>query len=261
LRKNALRAALQGGKTVFGTMVQEVRSPAIMEVMASAGCDFVFIDMEHGAFNMETVADMIKVGRLAGVTPLVRVSDDEYHLVARVLDAGAQGIMVPRVERRERVERVVEWTRFPLDGCRGCSILKGHTDYQPQPLVEFTAEANRENLLILQIERKVAVEDIDNLLSVQGVDAVIVGPNDLALSLGVSNDMNHPLMVQSIDKVVQACQKHGVPSGKHTANLNALASWMGRGMRFIVYSTDLSFLLKGAQGGMATLRTALQDQS
>jgi 2-dehydro-3-deoxyglucarate aldolase/4-hydroxy-2-oxoheptanedioate aldolase len=257
VRKNALRQALQEGKTVFGTMLQEVRSPGVVELMATAGFDFLFIDMEHGAFNLETVADHIKVARLAGLTPLVRVPDDEYHLVARALDAGAQGIMVPRVESREQVERIVPWTKFPGDGCRGCSTLKGHSDYRPEPLQEFTRHMNRENMLILQIERKAAIDDIDGLLSVPGVDAAIVGPNDLALSLGIDQDLADPLMSESIGRVVNACQRQGIPSGMHVGNLKALTEWMSKGMRFIVYSTDLNFLLNGAQSGLNVLREAL----
>jgi 2-keto-3-deoxy-L-rhamnonate aldolase RhmA len=259
VRKNTLRQALQEGRTVLGMMIQECRSPAIPELMAVAGFDFIFIDMEHGAFNMETVADLLKVTRLTGMTPLVRVSDDEYHLVARVLDAGAQGIMVPRVESRDRVEKVVQCAKFPPDGRRGCSILKGHSDYHPEPLQDFCRHSNRENMVILQIERRAAIENIDDLLSVPGVDAAIVGPNDLALSLGISNDMAHPLMVASIGKVVEACQRRGIPSGMHMGNLEALTHWMARGMRFIVYSTDLNFLLKGAQTGLKVLREAIQS--
>jgi 2-keto-3-deoxy-L-rhamnonate aldolase RhmA len=114
-------------------------------------------------------------------------------------------------------------------------------------------------MVILQIERRAAIENIDDLLSVPGVDAAIVGPNDLALSLGIHNDMAHPLMVESIGKVVEACRRRGIPSGMHMGNLEALTHWMAKGMRFIVYSTDLNFLLKGAQTGLKVLREAMQS--
>jgi len=257
MRNNAVREALAQGKTVFGTMLQECRSPAIPQVMATAGFDFIFIDMEHGAFNWETMADLVKVTRLTGMAPFVRVSDDQYHLIARVLDAGAQGIMVPRVETREQVENVVHWSKFPPEGSRGCSVLKGHSDYQPQPLQAFTQQMNRDNMVILQIERRRAVEDIDSLLSVPGVDAAIVGPNDLALSLGISGDMHDPLMVDHLQTIVTACRRYGKPCGMHVGSLEALTEWMAKGMRFIVYSTDLNFLLKGAQSGLKALREAL----
>ena len=257
MKKNSLRQVLQQGGTVFGTMIQEMRSPAIAELMAVAGCDFIFIDMEHGSHNMETVADLIKVSRLSGVPPLVRVSDAQYHLVARVLDAGAQGIMVPRVETREQVELIVQWAKYPPQGCRGCSVLKGHNDYCPQPTQEFACQANVENLVILQIERRAALEDIDDLLSVPGVDAAIMGPNDLALSLGVEADVSHPVMIESIEKVVAACQRHNIPCGMHVGSLAVLKTWMAKGMRFIVYSTDLGFLLNGARSGLEELRASM----
>jgi 2-keto-3-deoxy-L-rhamnonate aldolase RhmA len=259
MKRNALKQALQQGKTVFGTMVQEIRSPAVAMVMATAGFDFLFIDMEHGAYDLETVADLIKVARLSGLTPLVRVPDAQYHLISRVLDAGAQGFMVPRVETRETVEQVVQWAKFPPLGSRGCSPFKGHADYRPEPMWEFTRQANEDTMVILQIERKAAIEDIEGLLAVPGVDAAILGPNDLALSLGIAEDMSNPVMIESIDKVVQACERRGIPCGMHVGDLNALKNWMSKGMRLVVYSTDLSFLLSGARSGLKVLRDAAQS--
>jgi len=134
MRPNALRERLRQGKPVYGTMIQAVPLPAIGQIMALAGCDFLFFDMEHGPFNMETIATMVQVARLAGVTPLVRVPNDEYHLMVRPLDAGAQGIMIPRVETKAQVERIVESALFPPKGKRGCSVAKGHNDFAGQNL-------------------------------------------------------------------------------------------------------------------------------
>jgi 2-keto-3-deoxy-L-rhamnonate aldolase RhmA len=256
MKPNALRKKLKGGQPVYGTMIQAVRLPALGQIMALAGCDFLFFDMEHGPFSIETIADMVQMTRLAGVVPLVRVPNDEYHLMVRPLDAGAQGIMIPRVETKAQVEHIVECTMYPPLGDRGCSVNKGHNDFAGQEMWEFTETANRENMIILQIERARAVEDIDELLSVPGVGGAILGPNDLALSLGVRDKDQLGALEAPIQRVLDAALRHKVPCGIHIANLDWLAEWQRRGMQLICYSTDLAFLRSGAASGIEKLKAA-----
>ncbi len=252
--KNSLREKLKGGEPVFGTMMQELRSPAVPMIFANAGFDFVFIDMEHGAHTMETVADIIKVARLAGITPLVRVPDLQYHFIARCLDAGAQGFMVPRIETREQAEKAVAFSKYPPMGERGCSINKGHNNYKGDNLLDFIKNANEENFVILQIERKAAMENLDSILSVEGVDGAILGPNDMAVSYGVPNDLDGPLMTDIFMKVLEAGKKHDVYTGMHIANLKKLVEWKNKGMQLIAYNTDIGFLNAGAAQGLKELR-------
>ncbi len=252
--KNKVREKLNDGKVVLGTMIQELRSPAVPMLLAHAGYDFVFIDMEHGAHTMETVADMIKVSRGAGITPFVRVPDLQYHFIARCLDAGAQGFMVPRIETREQAEKAVAYSKYPPMGERGCSINKGHNDYRGSDLLTFVREANEENMVILQIERKAAMEDLDNILSVQGVDGAVLGPNDMAVSYGVPNDLVGDFMCDIFQKVLEAGNRHNVHTGMHIGNLDVLKNWKNRGMRLIAYNTDLGFLNAGAALGIKELR-------
>ncbi|RLC99297.1 MAG: aldolase [Chloroflexi bacterium] len=254
MKPNALRRKLEQGNPVYGTMMQAVPWTAVGQVMALAGCDFVFFDMEHGPFNMETIATMVQVTRLAGVVPLVRVPNDEYHLMARALDAGAQGIMIPRIETKSQVEHIIECTMYPPVGDRGCSVTKGHNDFAGQNLWEFTEEANRENMIILQIERAEAVQDIDDLLSVPGVGGAILGPNDLALSMGVRDDDKLGALEEPIQRVLDAALKHKIPCGIHIANLDWLAEWQRRGMQLMCYSTDINFLRNGAASGIRELK-------
>jgi 2-keto-3-deoxy-L-rhamnonate aldolase RhmA len=256
MKPNALRKKLEGGQPVYGTMIQAVRLPALGQIMALAGCDFLFFDMEHGPFSIETIADMVQMTRLAGVVPLVRVPNDEYHLMVRPLDAGAQGIMIPRVETKAQVEHIVECTMYPPLGDRGCSVNKGHNDFAGQDMWEFTETANRENMIILQIERAKAVEDIDNLLSVPGVGGAILGPNDLALSLGVRDRDQLDALEEPIQRVLDAALRHKIPCGIHIANLDWLAEWQRRGMQLMCYSTDLAFLRSGAASGIEKLKAA-----
>jgi len=256
MKANALRKKLEGGQPAYGTMIQAVRLPAWGQIMALAGCDFLVFDMEHGPFNIETIADMVQMTRLAGVVPLVRVPNDEYHLMVRPLDAGAQGIMIPRVETKAQVEHIVECTMYPPLGDRGCSVNKGHNDFAGQDMWEFTEAANRENMIILQIERAKAVEDIDDLLSVPGVGGAILGPNDLALSLGLHDKDQLGALEESIQRVLDAALRHKVPCGIHIANLDWLAEWQRRGMQLICYSTDINFLRSGAASGIEKLKAA-----
>ena len=251
--ENKVRAKLNSGQAVLGTMIQELRSPAVVILFANAGYDFVFIDMEHGAHNMETVADMIKVARGAGITPFVRVPDLKYHFIARCLDAGAQGFMVPRIETRQQAEKAVAYSKYPPQGERGCSINKGHNDYRGADLLSFVKEANEENMVILQIERKAAMEDLDNILSVPGVDGAVLGPNDMAVSYGVPNDLNGGFMSDIFQKVMDTGKKYGVYTGMHIGNLQKLKEWKQKGMQLIAYNTDLGFLGAGAVQGIKEL--------
>jgi 2-keto-3-deoxy-L-rhamnonate aldolase RhmA len=234
-------------------MISEIRSPAIAMVLADAGFDFVFIDMEHGAYDMETVADIMKVARLAGIVPLVRVPDALYHLIARVLDAGAMGVMVPRVETRQTVERAVAALRYPPAGERGYSTGKGNSDYRKVGIWDYARHANDNVLAVMQIERRAAIEGIDDLLSVPGVDAALIGPQDLTLSLGAPGPQDEAVDA-AIQKVVDSGRRHGVATGIHLVDVAQLKAWQARGMTMITCSTDLNFLGGAAAAAVQALR-------
>lgn len=259
MKDNMVRAALGQGIPVFGTMIQEMRSPAVPIILANAGFDFVFLDMEHGTFNIETAADLVKVIRLVGMTPLVRVPDGQYHVIAPLLDAGAQGIMVPRVETKDQVEHVVSCAKYPPLGKRGCSVAKGHNEYQNADIHEFTEHSNRETLIIIQIERREAVDTIDKLISVPGVDVALIGPNDLALSLGVPMDLQHAELKAAISKVLESCQRGGVAAGIHAGNPAVLIEWYRRGMSMLTYSSDIEMLTTASRRGLEALRKGAME--
>lgn len=257
MRPNKVKRALKRGEAVFGTMIGDIRMPAIGNILAEMGFDFMFIDMEHGPYTIEQVDDFARVARLSGIAPLVRVPDAEYFLMSRPLDAGAQGLMIPRIKSRAQVEFIVQSTKYPPMGERGCSILKGHSDYHAEPVKEFTRQANEENLVILQIELKEAIENIDDILSVPGVDVALIGPNDLSLSLGVPDELTHPIMEAAIQKVVDSAKRHGVAAGMHVANTDVLRSWMRRGMTMITWSSPLNMMISAGKAGLAALKQPL----
>jgi len=254
LRENRVRRALQKGETVFGTMVQEMRTPSVAQALAAAGLDFLMIDLEHGAFDLETVADICQVARLAGIVPLVRASDHGYPWLARPLDVGAMGVMVPRVESRAQVEELAQMVRYPPAGRRGCAVTLRQTEFSRVPVQEWIAWANAETLFIAQIEERSAIEEIEGIVSVPGVDVALIGPNDLSISLGVPGQVDHPIMQEAMTRVVEAAARHGVASGLHIADLSTLRAWQGRGMRFLMYSNEVGLMRQAAEQAARTVR-------
>jgi len=245
MKPNSLRSRLQAGQPVIGTMIQEVSSPFIVHALANAGFDFVYVDLEHGSFGLESAVRLIQTIRLTNLVPLVRVPDNLYYWIARLMDAGAQGVMIPRVETRQHVEAAVQSLRYPPVGQRGLAVARGHNDYKRQDALTFAQEANRENLLIVQIESKSAVENVNEIISTPGVDVALIGPGDLSLSLGIQMKMDDPLMVEAVGKVVAACKRHNIIAGLHVGDLKAIKNWSQNGIHLLSGSSDLDILLDG----------------
>ncbi len=257
MRRNTLKSRLLDGQTVIGTMVQEVTNPSIAQVMKQVGFDFFMIDMEHGLFGLEAAAQILRVGRILDMCPLVRVRSPEYHLIAAPLDHGAMGIMLPRVETRAHVENLVNAMKYPPVGRRGCSSDAPHSEYDFGPLSEFIDVNNQDTLVIAQIERKEAIDRLDDLLSVPGVDVALVGSEDLSVSLGVPGETQHRRVLEAIDEVVAAAARHGVVSAIHLGDPEALGSWAAKGMRMLMYGSDLQFLMESSSTGLSRLRASL----
>jgi|TARA_B100001964_G_scaffold245798_1_gene336400 2-dehydro-3-deoxyglucarate aldolase/4-hydroxy-2-oxoheptanedioate aldolase len=235
-------------------MVQEMQTPAIAQILEQLGFDFFMIDMESGAYSLETATNILRVGRLLEMCPLVRVASLEYHLIARVLDQGAMGVMLPRVEKCSEVEMLVETMKYPPMGKRGFASSAPHTDYLSSPVPEFLEVNNQDTLVIAQIELKAAVDRIDEILAVPGIHVALVGPQDLAISLGVPGETGHPIVVDAIDKVLASAQKQDVVAGIHMGKIAPLKIWMEKGMRMIMLGSDLSFLMSAGREGLTQLR-------
>lgn len=253
-RENRVKRALQRGEVVFGTMLQEMRTPCIAQVLAAAGLDFLMVDLEHGVFGLEAVADIAQTARLAGIVPLARVPHYDYPWLARPLDAGVMGLMVPRIESRAQVEGVANCIKYPPAGRRGCAITARQVEFGSVGVQEWLAWANAETLLIAQIEERAAVEEIDAILSVPGVDVALIGPNDLSISLGVPGQHGHPAMRAAMERVVEAAERHGVASGLHTGDLDELRAWQAKGMRFLMYANEVVMLRRAAQQAAEAIR-------
>ena len=251
---NPVKTALASGDIAIGSEISRLPAADIARIYSVAGFDFVFIDMEHTSFNSETVADMIRVARAADIVPLVRVPQAEYAFVARALDAGARGIIAPRVNTPEVVEQLVSWVRYPPEGVRGFACNTAQTDGEPISANEFVAAANRETLLVVQIERREAVMNLEEMLAIDGVDVACLGFMDLTVDMGIPGQLEHPTAVAAVARLIDVANQHGVAPGIIAADMDVIDEWMSRGMRFVSYATDETLLQRSAGDSVRRLR-------
>jgi 2-dehydro-3-deoxyglucarate aldolase/4-hydroxy-2-oxoheptanedioate aldolase len=246
MRVNKVKQALAEGRVQLGTSFWQLRSPEIARILAKAGFDWAFIDTEHGGFDISTVQDVCRAAVIAGLCPIVRVADMQYPLVARALDCGGQGVIFPRVESPELRERAVSWARFPPAGVRGYGLSGPQVDYEAATFPQVIEHMNANTLVVLQIETQRAVDARDELIGVPGIDAVMMGPADLSISLGVPGEFQHPKVVAAMEAVRASCDAHGVAPGTQTRTPALARFWRERGMRFLGCGNEIAFLLDRA---------------
>jgi len=249
-----LRKRVLSGECVYGTMIRQVRDPGAPVVFASVGYDFVLIDMEHGNYNMETIAYMIRGAKSAGIAPIIRVPHLETFFISRVLDAGAEGIMVPMTSTKEQAEAIARYSKYTPIGQRGFGTQTGQTDYKPLKALEFMKEANEHTLIIAQIETKEAIQNVEAILSVEGIDVGLIGPNDLSISLGIPDQMGSEMLAQAIEKVVETAKKKGKATGIHIGNTELVRKWRAKGMTVLACSTDIGFMYSGSKSTLDEMK-------
>jgi 4-hydroxy-2-oxoheptanedioate aldolase len=252
--ENRLRRRLADGQLAVGTMIGELRQMSVIQALLNAGLDWVILDNEHGSFNPETLADLSRTGRALGVTPIVRVPVLAYQYIAQVLDAGAQGVMLPRVTSPLQVREAIAAVKYPPQGARGSALGRGHTEFKSGDVTAAMADSNRETFVIVQIETQEALDRLDEILIEPGVDAALIGPNDLAIALGVAGKMRDPVLEQAIERTLDACRRHGVVPAIHTNDVELTAEWARRGMRLVSISSDMGFLTSAAAQAARTIR-------
>ncbi|HWP81575.1 MAG TPA: aldolase/citrate lyase family protein [Bacteroidota bacterium] len=257
---NQLKKNLKSGGTAVGTMLIEVRQPSIMQILANAGFEFVLIDTEHGPFSIETVADLCRTVRLVDITPIVRVPEITYAHITQALDAGAQGIMIPRVTEATQVHTALEMMKYPPMGKRGSVLMRGHTEFKAGGLAESLAAMNAETMLIVQIETRQAAENLDSLLSIAGVDAALIGPTDLTVAFGKHGNVSDPDIQNIIDRTITACTKHGAIPAIHFNDLPSAQTWATNGMKMISYSSEIGMLNKEGRAAVHALRESFASR-
>jgi len=234
--------------------VFECGAPSTPRYLKEAGWDYILIDTEHASFNIETVANLLHVSSAVGLPALVRVPETQRSFLSRPLDAGAVGLMVPRVESRAQAEEIVRYTKFPPVGDRGVILGSAHNAYRAVDGRRFLRQANVELLLIMQIETQAGLDHMEEILTTPGLDVALIGPYDLSTSMGIPGEVNHPRMVRAIDAFLKGCKRHGVVPGNFVTTVEDGRAWLRRGMRFLIYGADFLLLMDESRQVLAALR-------
>jgi 2-dehydro-3-deoxyglucarate aldolase len=249
-----LRAALRAGRATFGSWIQ-FGHPGIAEIMATAGFDWLAIDLEHSAIDLATACTMIQVIDLAGCAPLVRLSANDPVQAKRVMDAGAWGVIVPSVQSGDEARQAVQAVKYPPEGTRGTGL--GRAQAYGARFAEYRRESSESSIVIPMIEQKEGVERVGEILDVGGVDGVFIGPYDLSASYGVAGELNHPLVVRACQHVVAAARARGKAAGIHVVHppITQVSDRLAEGFRLIAYGGDMLFLAPAAREAGAKLRS------
>jgi len=244
---------LQSGAAVSGPIVSEIRTVGLIKALANAGHDFVWLDMEHAMFGWETIQTLVQYARAVGITPLVRATDLSYPLVARALDAGAIGVIVPRVDTREQVEAAVQYAYYPPMGRRGAGG-EGRYGYERRTPADGVTEVNDATVVVVQVETVEAVERIDDLASVDGLDVICVGPQDLSISLGMPGQFDNPKFVETVTHVMERVTAAGKVCGMVERDARRFQRWYDAGGRFFATNTDSNLIYLGAKADVDIVR-------
>ena len=241
-----LKEKLMSGQKIAGCMLRVVRNPALFFLAKNAGLDFLMFDCEHGNYDMETLHDNFITANALGMSGFVRVPVGTKEYISRALDSGASGIMVPMTETVEQAKALVKWSKYQPIGDRGFNSVAAHTDYKGGKHDEIMRENNKKVISIAQIETKLAIENIDAIAAVEGVDALLIGPNDLSISLGIPGDLMNPIEIEAIGVVAAACKKHGKAFGLHAAE--PLLKKFAKELTLVMNLSDSDFLSAGFRG-------------
>lgn len=258
----SIRAALRSGKVVYSTAAIAV-SPLWPRVLSTAGIDFVFVDSEHTAHGRDTLAWLCRSYSSVNLPTVVRIPEPDPFHAAMVLDGGAAGFIAPYIESAEQVKQLTAVARFrPLKGVRAQAALDDPKSLEPE-LQSYLEQRNASTLFIANIESVPAIENLDEILQVGSLDAVLIGPHDLSCSLGIPEQYDHPRFDEAVRTIFRKARQHGVGAGIHFwTDIDQEVRWAQEaGANLLMHSSDLNLLQEALTNQIGYLRRQLGDAS
>jgi 2-keto-3-deoxy-L-rhamnonate aldolase RhmA len=254
IRDNPVKSALAAGQCCYGAMVFEFFSPGLPQICKNAGAQFVLFDMEHTGLGFETLKTQFALCRGLDIVPMVRVPRGEYHFIARALDVGAMGVMVPMVGSAEEAARIVSCTRYPPLGHRGAAFGFAHDDYGGGEVREKIESLHARTMVIPQIETAEGLSNVEAIAAVPGVDALWLGHFDLTNFLGIPGGFEDPRFIAAVDRIIAACNAAGKAAAFIATDEKWARDYASKGFRLFAYGLDQLMLQTALQRGLDLLR-------
>ena len=254
MKPNRFKVSLEQASMPVGHMLVQFNTRGMAKILEAANVDFAVIDMEHGSFNIAEFADMVAWLKATPVTPFVRVASPDYHLIARVLDVGAQGILVPNVRSAEQARAVVDDARYPPLGRRGLHFGGESSDFKRVDGQQHVQESNENITVVCMIESPEGVEDLEGIAGTPGVDALWVGHWDLTNFMGIPGAFDDQRFKDAVKKVVDAAKRHGIAAAIQPADTSQLRDFLDLGFNVISYGSDFNLYQEALTQGVATVR-------
>lgn len=246
MRPSRVKAKLANNEPALITTLHLI-DPAMFELTSLMGFDGIWMDMEHHATSLETAAGLMRAARVGTSDIIARPAKGEFMRMARMLEAGAHGIMYPRCDNAEEAAEVVRWAKFSPIGERGCDGANGDAPYCSMSTDEYVHEANQQTFVVIQIEQSHAVDQAEAIAAVEGVDVLMLGPADLSVLSNIPGQMDHPIIQEAKEKVAAAARNTGKHWGSTCSSPQAITELLELGARFLCYGADILMVKEGLE--------------
>jgi len=255
--RNTALEQLKTGNLAIGIGLRQARTVDIAKAMRTAGFDWLFIDMEHNAMDLDIAVQISVAAQDAGITPIVRVPGFQHFHATRVLDGGAQGIVFPHVDDAETAARLVGQCRYPPAGRRSVTGALPQLDFAAHSVADTVAAVNAATLLVIMLETPTAIANADAIAAVPGVDALLIGTNDLCMEMGIPGQIDHPDVVAAYQTMIAACKKHGkYPGMGGVYDPPLMRKYITMGASLVLAGSDLSLLMAAGRARIADIRAS-----
>lgn len=252
--RKSLRQRVLAGETVLGSMMFELYGPGVPQLLVNAGAEYVIYDMEHTGTSFETIKAQISHCRSLPIAPMARVPRGEYHFLARALDIGCHGVMIPMVESEDEARAIVEATHYPPRGRRGAAFGFAHDDYAAgDPKAKMRA-ADARTLVIAQIETERGLEHVEAIAAVEGIDVLWVGHFDLTNFLGIPGQFDNPTYLKALERIVAAGRRNKKGLGFMAASADWARQYKKLGFNMLAAGPDQALLEAGVRGILSSIR-------